>query len=220
MINKINLPQNANILDIGCGTGINLKTFFTSYNYYGIDLNEEAVKYCRKRNLKNIYQQDINTMNFPDTQFDLITAFGVLYHENIDMKKTLNHIYDHLKPGGYLIITDPAFNFIMSEHDVVMGVQERFTKATLESYLKASRLNPIYSSYGFAFLFPILVTSRLIKKYTLKFKKSSNKDLKSDVYPMAPIINNILIFINKFEAKLQTKFKMPFGSTILSISQK
>ena len=40
------------VLDIGCGTGIVLKRLINYGEVYGIDISEEAVKFCKKRGIK------------------------------------------------------------------------------------------------------------------------------------------------------------------------
>ena len=43
------LPGVQSILEIGCGTGIDLRLFADSFQLHGIDLNERALEYCKRK---------------------------------------------------------------------------------------------------------------------------------------------------------------------------
>lgn len=220
MIKKIRLLDNAKVLDIGCGTGINISTFFKNRNYLGVDVSPDAINFCKNRGLTNVISMDANNIETLSGQYDCICAFDVLYHNKINLNQTLNNIYKLLRPGGYLIITDSAFNFLMSEHDVVMEARERFTTKSLSAYLQQAHLVPIYNSYAFFLLFPLVATVRLIKKLFLPFKNVTGNRLTSDVSDIDSGVNKILIYINKLESFFQKKIPMPWGSTILCIARK
>ena len=47
-------PEDINILEIGCGSGSNIKYLASlGYNVYGIDISETAVKYAKNSFIKD-----------------------------------------------------------------------------------------------------------------------------------------------------------------------
>lgn len=117
--------KKLNILDIGCGTGFNLKFFQTYGNSFGCDISEDALYYCQKRDLKKIACTDAEKLPYKDESFDLVTLLDVLYHKNVQNDiNVLLEAYRVLKKGSYLLITDSAFNFLRSKHDIAFHTRE------------------------------------------------------------------------------------------------
>ena len=103
------LPDNANVLELGCGTGLFTYEFANKpIKLTAIDISpdllEEAKKIISACNvsfkLENAYE-----MSFPDNSFDAVIGSSVLHH--LDIKKALHEIYRVLKPGGIIRFTEP-----------------------------------------------------------------------------------------------------------------
>ena len=71
--------SEARILDAGCGTGNNLAHFRDRGRAVGVDLSEDALRFCRTRGV-NAARASVLALPFPDGAFDLVTSFDVLYH--------------------------------------------------------------------------------------------------------------------------------------------
>ena len=103
--------KNKIVLDAGCGSGYGADKLIRSGAklVYGVDINSESVRYCRKHypnpNLK-FSKGDLAKLNFPDKFFDLIVAFEVIEHVK-DCPKVISEFYRLLKPGGKLILSTP-----------------------------------------------------------------------------------------------------------------
>lgn len=106
-----------NIIDIGCGGGMNieqmLKLFPTSF-ITGVDYSITAVKKASKRNKKAIKdkkliveQGDVSNLKYQDNSFDLVTAIETVYFWP-GPEKSFNEIYRILKPNGTFMITQEA----------------------------------------------------------------------------------------------------------------
>ena len=90
--NRLQNVSNLNILDIGCGQGIERALRFTKNNcqYTGIDISEECIN-SNKEKIKNLYQNisyhvdDANELkSVKNSPFDLIILSGTLHHLDID----------------------------------------------------------------------------------------------------------------------------------------
>src|ERR1700690_806155 len=78
-----NIPKDANVLDVGCGDGRNMRTILEkTNNVVGIDKDPVAVQNATEKlkqfpNIK-VMNADAVSMPFDDNSFDLITIVGIL----------------------------------------------------------------------------------------------------------------------------------------------
>ena len=101
-----NVPDNARILDVGCGDGFHLKLLKQygkkDWQLEGVDFDERAVTMARKSGL-NVHQGKVQTAGLPKDSYDL--AFMIQTIEHLDNPpEVLSHINSLLKPGGKLVI--------------------------------------------------------------------------------------------------------------------
>ena len=67
------------VLEIGCGTGIDLKKFDDSFEIHGVDLNEHALELAKKNIPKSkLYKEDITKLPFEDDSVDFIFTHKLL----------------------------------------------------------------------------------------------------------------------------------------------
>ena len=57
------LGRNLTLLDIGCGTGYNLKVFDKYFSSVGCEFSSYAIYFCKKRGLKKIIQSKAKKIN-------------------------------------------------------------------------------------------------------------------------------------------------------------
>ncbi len=53
----------------------------------------------------DFHLMDANNLTFPDASFDIVYGGAILHH--LDIEKSVNHIHRVLKPGGYILFTEP-----------------------------------------------------------------------------------------------------------------
>ena len=96
-----------NVLDIGCGSGRNIKAYNTEkIKIIGLDNSEEFIKICQNEDL-DVVLSDMTTLPFPDNYFDNILSIASFHHlvSNIDRLNALNEISRVLKPKETLILS-------------------------------------------------------------------------------------------------------------------
>ncbi len=116
LISILNLPNNANVLEIGCGNGKLLLKIIDKYQAQGIgfDLNTNLIELANSqaKNLSNESQarfltQDINTTELENNHYDLVICNGsshALGSGQDAYENTLRKAHELLKPGGLLLI--------------------------------------------------------------------------------------------------------------------
>jgi SAM-dependent methyltransferase len=82
LLDQRHLPAtrtSAALLDAGCGTGNNLLHLGARGRAYGVDLAEEAIRFCRTRGVKAA-RGSVLQLPFASGAFDAVTSFDVIYH--------------------------------------------------------------------------------------------------------------------------------------------
>ena len=109
----LNVKNNDNILDIGCGGGVNISRLLrkaTNLKLFGLDYSESSVKKSIKHNKKaidkkqcEITQGSVSNIPYNEATFDIVTAFETTYFWP-DIKNDTKEILRVLKPGGTFFI--------------------------------------------------------------------------------------------------------------------
>lgn len=204
--------RSLKILDAGCGTGLLAKKMEIYGNVYAVDLNQEALIFSKKRNLKYLKKASISRLPFIDNFFDVITCIDVLYHKNVDDQKALQEFKRVLKPQGILIIKVPAFDWLRGNHDIIVETKKRYKKQEIEILLRDANFNIIRISYFFAIIFPFIFTKRLMDKF--------NKNITSEVGSLPFLLNKLFFFLTNFELAILSKYNLPFGVSVISVAKK
>jgi len=203
--------QQLQILDVGCGTGINYDWLKQWGRVVGLDTSSEALDYCRT---KYVYDELVQTdgTNLPFYErFDLITAFDVLEHIPNDLS-ALNSWYRALKTGGYIFMTVPAYQWLFSAHDKALHHQRRYSVRELKQKFERAGFRVQFISPFFFFTFPALAAVRLLTKAAPP---------KTSYVATPSLISRFLISLSKSEANfLAHGDQLPWGSSLLVLAQK
>jgi len=103
------LKPNAEVLDIGCGTGYPIAKFLSDQglNITGIDASEEMISLAKSHQIENSQFFVTDFFNFTsEKQYDGIIAWDSLFHFPKNKQAEIYPlIYKLLKPGGYFLFT-------------------------------------------------------------------------------------------------------------------
>lgn len=212
MIKKYSYVSKPKILDVGCGTGRSLEEFKKIGTVFGLDNSSEALKYCKKRGLKNLILGSAEETHLQSGYFDVITLLDVLEHT--DDVKTLKEMQRILKKNGIIIITVPAFNCLWSKWDQILQHKRRYTINSLRKQLLLNNLTPVKMTYLFSFLVSPSWLIRQIKQLFLKDFYPSDFKLSN------PLFNFLLNSLSKLEFFIAENFFVPFGTSVLTIAKK
>jgi ubiquinone/menaquinone biosynthesis C-methylase UbiE len=110
-IQELSLPQNARILEIGCGAGLTAVDLANlGYTIEAVDSVEEMIDLTRQNAVKFRVEKlihanvmDLLNLQFPDKTFDLVIALGVAPWL-ADLRMALKEITRVLGPRGYCLI--------------------------------------------------------------------------------------------------------------------
>lgn len=200
------------ILDYGCGTGLNLTYFAKLGEVYGVDISPTAIEFCRERGLTQVAmigvqeKLDCNPFGRP---FDVVTMLDVLEHIPDDAGR-LQQIGTWLSPGGLLMVTVPAFEFLWSGEDYVSQHLRRYSGRSLARLFRQSGYEIVKLSYFNTLLFPAQVATILWKRLC-----APRSMYQSNLAPLRPDLNWLLTRIMSFEALPLRRYSLPIGGSIL-----
>ena len=212
---KLGLSKNAKILNVGCGTGGMIPLFEQYGDVVNIDVSDEALKYCKQLGFRNLKKYNGTTVPFKDSSYDLVVATDVLEHIEDD-QAALKEWRRVLKPGGHMLITVPAYQWLWSDHDQELHHHRRYTASGLHRKTNEESLRVRKKTYAITFSFPLIVGYRLIDSILPNRKKKANTSYVLLPRPINSLFTNLL----RLEAQCLRVINFPFGTSILLIAEK
>ncbi len=208
------LPPDAEVLDAGCGTGGLLRHLHAArpaWRLSGLDLSSLACQLARERTEAKIAEGSVDQLPFANESFSAITSCDVL----CQMERPADALREFircLKPGGVVVLTMPAYQWLFSYHDRQVANLRRYSARELKELLQTAGLKTIYSSYWNTLPFPLAVLRR---------KMFPPSDPTSDVrlypVPLEVMFNGMMAIERSW---LRMGGRLPFGSTVLVVGRK
>jgi SAM-dependent methyltransferase len=132
------LPENASILDAGCGAGVPVTEILSArFNVTGVDFSEAQIELARK-NVQNarFTCQDMTQLDFPEGTFDAICSFYAIIHVPREEHKPLFlNFHRMLKPGGHALLCLGAENLIDDVEEDFFGARMYWSHFDSKTYL-------------------------------------------------------------------------------------
>ena len=218
VIERLGLSQDTMILDVGCGTGGNLSMLAEFGNVIGSEFDPDAARIAAERGVAKIVRSSLpDQMPFADDQFQLVTLLDVLEHVEED-QASLATLTNLLSPGGHLVMTVPAFQFLWGAHDIEHHHRRRYRANQLRQRLETSGLQVQWLSYYNSLLFPVVVLVRMLRRIFPARSQGSVEGRELVLPP--PAINRLLEKLFASEGYWLGKRYVPFGVSLIAIARK
>lgn len=209
----IALPEGARILEAGCGTGGNLGMLAEFGEVHAFEPNDEARDYARSRGRYDIRRGMLpDQIPFDGHGYELVAALDILEHVDDDIG-SLHKLFEQLRPGGWAVVTVPAFPFLWSRHDELHHHKRRYRKGELRAKLQVAGFADIRVNYFNTILFPLVVSMRFLKKVL----RTGDDDAS---LPKSTLLNRILCIIFTSERLLVRRLPLPFGVSLLAVARR
>lgn len=150
------VPAGARLLDVGCGTGFFLEAAATRYAVQGLDPSSVAVTYCHQRGLLNVVEGTAERLPGEDAggPFDVVCLLDVIEHLDDDVA-AVREAARVTRPGGRLLLTVPAHQWLWSPHDEINHHRRRYSRAGLVGALSAAGWANIEAAHFNFLLLPL-----------------------------------------------------------------
>jgi SAM-dependent methyltransferase len=131
-LDRLPLAADAVVLDAGCGSGRTMEELTDYGEVHGIELDPEAAELARGRGRGEVQVGRLEELPWADGTFDLIACLDVIEHTPDD-RVTLRELRRVTKPGGWLLVTVPAYQSLWSLHDEANHHFRRYDRASLRA---------------------------------------------------------------------------------------
>ena len=203
------LPKDARILEIGCGTGHNLPMLGQFGTVEAIEIDPAARAIASERLGRAAGDAPLPTLpGVERAAYDLVAVLDVVEHIEDDVA-ALRAIGDTLKPSGRVLATVPAHPWMWSAHDVVNHHHRRYTKATFRRAAEDAGLKVEGMGWFNSLLFPLAVGARAAGKLM-------GKD-DSDDSPPPKLVNALFERVFGWERHLVGRVPLPPGLSIWAV---
>jgi SAM-dependent methyltransferase len=132
LMRRLALPPGVEILDAGCGSGRNMVDLARLGTVTGLEISDVSFERARERGVGEVVRGSITELPLPDVRFDLAVCLDVIEHIDDDLR-ALRELHRVVRPGGTLLVTVPAYQWLWSEHDVINHHKRRYTRRTLSA---------------------------------------------------------------------------------------
>ena len=216
VIRSLGLSKDALMLDLGCGTGANLN-FLSAYGRaIGLDRSGVAARYAHARTAVPVLLGDVTALPFTTGSVDLITAFALIEHIDDD-GACVRELARVCRPGGFIMVTVPAFEWMWGQQDVINHHKRRYRGDQLAQLFTSQGLEVTRFTHLNTILFPVIAAIRLFRRLV----PERNEHLKSDFSMTEPgRLNSLLGKVFGAEAWLIRRWRLPVGVSLLCVARK
>jgi SAM-dependent methyltransferase len=137
VLDGLELPRAARVLDAGCGSGRTLDELVSYGEPHGMELNPLGVAAARGRGHADIREGRLEQIPFEASAFDLITCLDVVEHTPDDVR-SLRELRRVARPGAVMVVTVPAHPRLWSRHDELNAHYRRYTRRSLRAAAAAA----------------------------------------------------------------------------------
>lgn len=163
VIADLPLPAAAQILDAGCGGGGQLEPLSRRGQVVGLEPVPMAADVARRRGVADVVDGTLEQLPFTDGRFDLVTCLDVLEHLDDD-RPGLEELLRVTRPGGWLVVTVPAYPRLWSRHDDLNEHRRRYTRPTLLRAASDAGWSPRRTTHFNSVLLPAAAAVRVLER--------------------------------------------------------
>jgi SAM-dependent methyltransferase len=204
-------PRRVRLLELGCGSGNVLAALTEFGEAVGMEANDDLITAARAAGLDVRVGHLPGDLGVAPGWAEVVLLLDVIEHVDDDVA-TLGAARAGIGEGGLLVVTVPAYRWLWSGHDEVLGHRRRYTAGELRAAVERAGFAVLRVSYFNTLLFPLLVAVRAWKR----LRGDRSHDLRR---PAAPL-NALLERVFALERYLVPRVALPFGSSLILIGRR
>lgn len=212
-LRRLQLPADAKIIEVGAGTGGNLEMLRGFGTLSASELDAPARALANAKGICVVEEGRLpDGLPFAPASADLIGLFDVLEHVEDDAA-SLRALHEILKPGGRLVVTVPAYQWLWSRHDEMLHHFRRYARRELGERLGAAGFTVRRLTHFNSVLFPAAVAVRVLNLRGADGRSVGGKT-------PSPPLNAALRGVLGLEAGLLRHLDLPVGLSLLAVAEK
>lgn len=221
-------PGRLRLAEIGCGGGTLLPAAAEFGEVVGVEASREFLEAARRRGFSVLPGSLPDRLPLAADSCDAVLLFDVLEHIEDD-RTALRAVKEILKPGGFLVCTVPAYQWLWSSHDEVLGHRRRYTARGLGRVAQEAGLRPLRATYFNTLLALPVVGVRLLRRCRIDARgvaagRGSPARVPArpghDLTRPAPLLNALLTRVFSLEGALLRWTNFPFGISVLLVARR
>jgi SAM-dependent methyltransferase len=202
------------VCELGCGTGGNLAALADRHEVVGVECSTAALEFARRRLGDRVVRGSLpDDVCLPHASFDVVLLTDVLEHIEDDRRSAAVALR-LLRPGGIVVATVPAYQWLYSPRDAHHQHYRRYGRRRFETLWKSPESSNLLISYYNSFLFLPAAIARLASKW--KLSRSAISDLSVPPQPL----NALLARVMSCERNLLGRMAQPFGLSLVAVVRK
>ena len=202
------------VLDVGCGTGATAQMLTEFGEVLGADLMPDAAAHVRARGIAAC-QSAMPKLALRDEAFDLAVALDVLEHVADDAAGA-TELLRVLRPGGVLLVTVPAYQFLWSRHDEALGHHRRYLRGGVRRLLLDAGFELPLCSYVMSTILPAAIAVRLAERIL----PQRSDEPHSGYIELPRVLNSTLAHIVGLGGLLVGRAPVPFGLSVMAVARR
>jgi 2-polyprenyl-3-methyl-5-hydroxy-6-metoxy-1,4-benzoquinol methylase len=219
VIDALRLATTARtIWDVGAGAGsMSVRLADAGYEVVSVEPHATGAAAIAQHGRGAVFCGTLESLALPMHSIRVIGMFDVIEHLD-DPDALVHEVRRVLEPSGVLVVTVPALPILWSNSDDVAGHQRRYTRASLDSFMQASGLTRVRSSYLFASLVPAAFALRTVP-YRLGRRKRADEVMAATARRLKPNtrVDAIAARILRGERAVSRRVPIPVGLSVLGV---
>jgi SAM-dependent methyltransferase len=206
--------QRLQICELGCGTGGNLESVAANHDVVGVECSPHALEHARGKLGNRIRSGRLpDEIDLPQKSFDAVLLTDVLEHIDDDTASARTAL-NLLKPGGVVVATVPAYQWLFSPRDAHHHHFRRYGKELYAKLWRRPDAETLLLSHYNSLLFPPAAAVRLTSKLL------GDRARPGDLTIPPRLINSLLARVMASEANLLGRLPLPFGLSLVAVVRK
>jgi SAM-dependent methyltransferase len=213
-LRQLPVPTGAAVLDAGCGSGRMLQELAPYGRVTGVELDPDAAAAAISREIGEVHIGRVEELPLESESFDLITCLDVIEHVPDD-RRALDELRRVSKPGGWLLLTVPAYQALWSLHDVANHHYRRYSRRSLRlAAVEAGWTVRRITSFN-SILLPPAAVVRIVQR-----RRKADNSYKPELDIGVRWLNRVLELPLRAEAKWVGRgHVLPAGLSLLAVLQ-